>query len=133
MRPMVLVLDDDEGTRCALCHLLKAHGYATVMASSVLEADALIRNIQPRLVILDLALSDVANVPSGWDCAKNIRSTQDPAISSIPIILLTGYFGDSEVHRMAKELGDTHVLPKPMVDTERFLTKVRQLIGRGDE
>ncbi len=80
----VMVVEDDEGIRDALCDLLAAEGYEVVPAFN--GADALERlrsGVRPDVILLDLMMP----VMDGW--AFRAEQRRDPALAEIPVVVIT--------------------------------------------
>ena len=81
MLKSVVIVDDSELMRHALCRLFRAAGGFRVAgeASDGLEALELVRQLKPDLVILDLCMPGM----NGLDTARELRRLELPA----PVIL----------------------------------------------
>lgn len=82
----VMVVEDDEGIREALCDLLDTEGFA--VTSAIHGADALAKlrdsgNVRPDVILLDLMMP----VMDGW--AFRAEQRGDPALSGIPVVVIT--------------------------------------------
>lgn len=81
----MLVVEDDEGIRDALCDLLESEGFA--VSSAVHGRDALekLRNngARPDIILLDLMMP----VMDGW--AFRSEQQQDPSLADIPVVVIT--------------------------------------------
>ena len=84
----------------------------------------LARRERPDLLICDLLMPEV----SGFDAIARIRL--EPALMTLPIIVLTGEEG-SEVERRVLELGADDYVNKPL-DGKLLLSRVRALFHRAN-
>jgi CheY-like chemotaxis protein len=85
MRSNVLVAEDDSDAREMLVALLRHHGYdATSVANGREALDEIHRPSPPRLVLLDLSMP----IMDGW--AFLGERERDPALRSIPVIVISG-------------------------------------------
>jgi CheY-like chemotaxis protein len=85
VRPNVLVAEDDRDVREMLVALLRRHGYDATSVANGREALGEIRRTSPpRLVLLDLSMP----VMDGW--AFLGERDRDPALRSIPVIVISG-------------------------------------------
>ncbi|OGR53278.1 MAG: hypothetical protein A2049_06415 [Elusimicrobia bacterium GWA2_62_23] len=102
----VLVVDDDKDIRELICSSLAGEGYKTAFAGNGKEALAYLRSSAPRpgLILLDLMMPEM----SGWEFRK--LQQEDPAISGIPVAIITGVPG---VEGKAASIGVVDVLYKP--------------------
>lgn len=114
----ILVAEDDAATRRALVTLLGASGYEVRDAANGEEALASLRNTPPDLVLLDLTMP----VLDGWQLLRERK--QDPALSSVPVVVVTGTSGHDQ-----QTLGVEAILAKP-IDFGRLLDAVRELVTR---
>jgi CheY-like chemotaxis protein len=99
----VLVLEDDERVRGALCDYLEELGYVPEPAANATEAMARFEKAAFRLVVADYKMPGV----SGLDAVKEMRML-DPAL---PVLMVTGYA--AEFAREARTLGIS-VVRKPV-------------------
>jgi FixJ family two-component response regulator len=119
-RPHVLIVDDDEGMRLALCELLMSVGIdATCFASTRELMEARLPR-RPGCLILDVRLPG----SSGIDFQSHLAATGDAP----PIIFLTGY-GDIPMSVQAMKAGAVDFLTKPVRD-QVLLDAVMIGIGR---
>jgi two-component system chemotaxis response regulator CheY len=113
----IFVVDDDPGVRDALSSVLQTAGYQVACAADGLEAtDYLRSNPPPNLILLDLVMPRM----NGW--VFRIEQQKDPALSRIPVVVLSGR------HDPAPAAGFLHAagfLVKP-VDTALLLDTVRR-------
>jgi CheY-like chemotaxis protein len=80
---LILLVDDELYVTAVVSQQLRRRGFEVIMASDGPEALALVQDRRP-----DLIVSDFQMVPmSGLEMAVQLR--QNPATSTIPIILLT--------------------------------------------
>lgn len=105
---MVLIIDDDEAVRISLSMFLKKSGFGVKVASYITEADQIITQEIPKLIILDMNFSASTSGRDGLSYLKEIRSKGINA----PIILLTGW-GSVELAVSGMKLGATDFLTKP--------------------
>jgi CheY-like chemotaxis protein len=82
---LVLVVDDEPDVRAALCETLEREGYRVATAANGAEALEFLRREEPPfLIILDLVMP----VLDGW--AFLAERNEDPALRSIPVIVVSG-------------------------------------------
>ncbi len=80
MNPLVLIIDDDPAITDMLSVLLRANGFETVLSNTGTDGLRMIREIVPRVVIVDLMMPDL----DGWQLAKAARE-----FTSVPILILS--------------------------------------------
>ena len=124
MKKTVLVVEDDFDTQHPLAEILQLKGYSVATASDAERALSAARAKRPDLIITDLMLPG----KSGLDLIINVR--KDPAIKSIPIVVLSGC-APHMLHD-ARRAGADYCLAKP-IHFERFWETVERLIGRQRE
>ncbi len=81
---MVLVIDDDPDICTYVSEVLQDHSYSTATACDGAEGLVKIRETRPDLIVLDLMMPQ----KSGVRFLNEVK--QDPALSGIPIIVLSG-------------------------------------------
>ena len=83
-KPLVMVVDDDDDIRETLAGLLEDEGYGVAAFPTGLEAlHALKGGLGPRVILLDLMMP----VMDGAEFRR--EQLADPALASIPVILIT--------------------------------------------
>lgn len=121
--PAVLLLDDEETVRRALCAYLERHAYAPVEAATVEDAVSCMRQTQFEAVIFDMRLPGAL---SGLDALAALRSI--PEFATVPVLIVTGsVLSEDEEIQITRQRA--HVVYKP----EGFGTVVDfldQLTGR---
>jgi PAS domain S-box-containing protein len=103
----VVVVDDTRAAVYTLARLLETMGQHVRTANNAATALELVRNERPDLVISDLAMPNM----NGYELAQRLR--QDPALSGLVLVALTGY-GQESNRRQAKEAGFDYYLVKPV-------------------
>ena len=106
----VLVVEDDPSVRGLLNTLLAAEGYDVVTASDGLAGLVKATSTHPQLVLLDLMMPDLGGVR----VLQEMRD--DPELSSIPVIVVTGKV--DAVPGMRDLLGEDNVFLKPFAVAE---------------
>lgn len=109
MRPLVLVVDDDENFARACVRMLEAWGYGVETASDGGSALELAKNNH-----FDVVLTDI-NIPqySGLDLLRAVRERD----RDVPVVLMTGGPGLDSA-RIAVEFGALSYLIKPLSSGE---------------
>jgi DNA-binding NtrC family response regulator len=119
MRPRVLIVEDDAGTREALRSVLAAEGCEIEMAIDGEKAIGCLAQAKYDAVVLDIALPKL----SGTDVMEYIASTTPELLASI--IVVTGLEA-SEIRKLFPSVCET--LAKPVMPG-RLLASVRRCIG----
>ena len=97
MSKKILVVEDTEDNRQILRDLLSMAGYEMVEAHDGAEGVAKAAEHKPDLILMDIQMP----VMDGYEATRRIKA--DPALKSIPIIVVTSYAlsGDEEKARRA--------------------------------
>jgi two-component system phosphate regulon response regulator PhoB len=121
-RPRVLIVEDEEPLTLLLRYNLEAEGYAVDSASRGDEAEIMLREQVPDLVILDWMLPGL----SGIELCRRLRLRLET--QGLPVILLTARGEESERVRGLATGADDYVV-KPFSVPE-LLARVRALLRR---
>jgi len=118
---IILVVDDDETIRMGLEIQLESEGYGVETAESGEEAiERLDKNSSYDLVVTDLKMYGL----TGVDVFKKVLEVK----ASIPVMIITGFGGETPIFKEAMELKPCHHAFKPFSD-EEFLEKVRYCLA----
>ena len=123
LRPLLVVVDDEQGILDVVGRFARRAGYEVITCSGGREAIAQLQTNRADLVLVDLRMPDVG----GLEVLRAIRKT-DPRCQAV---LMTGYASvDTAVE--AIKLGATDYLSKPLdfARLEQLLTSVRDEIER---
>lgn len=120
MAPKILIVEDNSDLSQLLAFYLKDAGYETSRVRKLAQARRKALAERPDLILTDLFLSDMNAV----DATAILK--QDPATSSIPIVVLTGMTVGEWKHKALKA-GVAKYLIKPVSPTE-LIEVVRTLI-----
>jgi CheY-like chemotaxis protein len=114
-RNCVLIVEDDADLRDSLADLLQDEGYQVAGAANGREALSYLRKCPPPcIILLDLMMP----VMNGWEFRK--QQQQDPALSSIPVAIVTGVRNSADQMAALNAVG---YLQKP-VDLSELLETV---------
>ncbi len=114
----ILVVDDDDDFREALCEVLSEAGYPVEQAGDGEQALARMAGEVPGIVLLDLKMP----VLDGWGVVERMR--KDPRTAHVPILILSAYGFEWE----SDLLGAQGYVPKS-VGTEEILERLRRIAG----
>lgn len=118
----LLVVDDEPLTADMLRRFFEIVGYEVVGASSGSDAISKARELDPKVIILDINLPDM----DGYEVCRRLRA--EDATKIIPIVFLTTK--DKRTDRLAGlELGADDFLTKPF-DIEELRLRVHNIIQR---
>ena len=87
-KPRILIIEDDEYSREAVEHLLKAQGCETRSAAGGVSGYCAARRFSPDVIVLDLNLPDI----DGQQVLRKLRANR--VLGQVPIIVITGYGRD---------------------------------------
>lgn len=118
----ILVVEDDPEIQQLIAVNLQQAGYRALRASSVPEAESLMRETLPNLVLLDWILPETL----GMTFARRLRS--DQRTMDIPIIMLTARAQESD-KVAALEAGVDDYVTKPFSPRE-LLARIKAVIRR---
>jgi two-component system alkaline phosphatase synthesis response regulator PhoP len=121
----ILVVDDDKEIARLVRSYLENAGFQVLTAHTGETALHAMRRDSPSLVVLDLMLPD----RDGWDITRIARA--DPALRTIPIIMLTARIEDLD-KIVGLELGADDYITKPFNPREvvaRVRTVLRRALG----
>lgn len=123
VRPLILMVDDDEFQHRLLQQLLSEAAVELTFAGSGTEALSLLRTHRPDLILMDFKLPDV----SGVEVMRRLKLA--PATAGIPVILITGT-STKEVLVESHKAGAVDFMVKPF-DKNRLVDGInRHLHGR---
>ncbi len=105
--PLILVVDDDAGTRLLAEAALRKAGYAVVNASDGEEGVAACERHRPDLVLMDAVMPGM----DGFTAVRRIREM--PGRERMPIVMMTGLDDLASIQR-AYEVGITDFATKPV-------------------
>jgi two-component system cell cycle response regulator DivK len=120
MSKRILVVEDQQDNRQILRDLLTSVGYELIEAEDGEEGVAAATLHHPDLILMDIQLP----VLDGYEATRRIKA--DPALSAIPIIVVTSYAlsGDEDKARAA---GCDAYVSKPY-SPRQLLAKVREYL-----
>ena len=86
LKPLVLLVDDDEDSRFLYSHYLTSEaGYRVAEAADGQAGIDLASSLQPDVIIMDLTLP----VMDGWEALRLLKGNE--RTRSIPVVALTGH------------------------------------------
>ncbi len=105
--PRILVVDDEDDLRESIADLLRSEGFDVATASDGSHALSYLRGAGQTvaLILLDLTMPEVDG------CTFRRRQLADPALASIPVVILSG---EHNVRVVAASLGVADFLIKPI-------------------
>jgi two-component system phosphate regulon response regulator PhoB len=122
MKPRILIVEDEESLALLLRYNLESAGYQVDTVARGDEADTVLRESVPDLLILDWMLPGV----SGIELCRRLRTR--PATKRLPILILTARGEESERVRGLETGADDYVV-KPFSVPE-LVARVEALLRR---
>jgi two-component system phosphate regulon response regulator PhoB len=121
----ILIVDDERAIREMIALALTGEGYGCVEAANAHEAEMLIKEVQPDLILLDWMMPGI----SGVDLIRRLR--KDDATRTVPIIMLTAKT-DEKDKILGLDTGADDYLAKPF-STRELSARIRALLRRSGE
>ena len=115
----ILVIDDDTAITDLLSMLLKTHGFEVITTNSGCEGIQLVRDTNPKIVLLDLMMPD----KDGWEVSKAVRK-----FSNVPILILSA-INDPGMIASILDAGADDYLVKP-VPSATLVAHIKKLMRR---
>ena len=106
MPQSILIVDDERDANEALKMFLEMRGFSVRCATSGQEGVDAVKEAQPDLVLLDLAMPFM----DGWKTLKSMREVSP----DLRVSILTGSVPDSDLEEQAKQKGAIGFITKPI-------------------
>jgi len=123
--PSILVVDDDPDILDGILIILESQDYQLRTARDGVSCLELISEEIPDLLILDLLMPRM----DGWGVIRKVR--QNPALSAMPIMILTTVIEDASRRRYELETGhsmDIQAYTEKPAKPAELLTQVEKLL-----
>jgi two-component system response regulator MprA len=117
--PLVLVVEDDPALASTLRQVLVASGYAVSVAESGSEARAMLEQVEPQLILLDLVLPDTDGL---------ILATRLKSLRTTPIIIMSARAQQAD-RVLGLKLGADDFITKPF-DVDELLARIVAVLRR---
>lgn len=117
----VLVVEDEYDSVQMVSKILRHYGADVHIANNGHECLAKLEDLDPTLIIMDLALPEM----DGWETLVRIRSNINTA--HIPVAAITAYHSVS-VAEDARNAGFNAYFPKPL-DTATIIEKLGEIVN----
>ncbi|MFO1197849.1 MAG: response regulator [Burkholderiaceae bacterium] len=121
VRPIVMVVDDDDFQRRMLGRMLSAADLEVVQAGSGMEALAILRRLRPDLILMDVRIPDI----DGIELTRRLKSGSEHR--DVPIVMITGQ-SERKVIVDSREAGADDFVVKP-VERDVLLKKVLRYVA----
>jgi len=127
MAKKILVIDDDPDLVEATSMILKSRHYDVIAAYGGVEGLEKARAENPDIIVLDVMMPD----KDGYTVCKELKA--DPALNSIPVLLLTAVVSHISTtrysHQMGMETEADDYMDKP-VDPAELAKRIEVLLSR---
>lgn len=123
---MIVVAENDDGTRTVLASALARSGYDVASVTDGQLVLSTLASGKVGLLILDLRMPGM----NGWEVLRRLKDTQVPGAPSItrpPVIVISAQ-SDPETQSFATRLGAAAFLAKP-IDLHDLGHTVRRVLG----
>lgn len=117
----ILIADDEPNILVSLEYLMKREGYEVHLAHDGQQALDLMRQVRPRLVLLDVMMPH----RTGFEVCQEARA--DESLKGILILMLTAKGRETDVVK-GLALGADAYMTKPF-STKDLIAQVRQILG----
>jgi CheY-like chemotaxis protein len=123
IRPLMLMVDDDEFQHKLVKQLLADARLGLAFATSGIEALAMLRRRRPDIVLMDVNLPDI----DGVEATRRLKSVEQ--LAGIPVVMVTG---KSEKNVVVESLnaGASDFIVKPF-DRGTLVAKIRKFLDGG--
>ena len=121
MSKRILVIEDQEDNRRILRYLLRSAQYEVIEAVTGEEGVDLAERERPDLILMDIQLPGL----DGYEATRRIKA--DPALSAIPIIVVTSYALSGDPGK-ARAAGCDAYVSKPF-SPRQLLAKIREYLA----
>lgn len=111
----ILIIDDSKTIHVMLSRILRKFGYETLSAYDGETGLELIESHRPALVLMDVVMPGI----SGFQATRAIRKNADPAIASLPVLIISGNAQPTEQY-WSEKIGANGFLAKPFDNNELF-------------
>jgi len=118
--PLVLIVDDDPRVREYVPVNLEMEGYAVREASSAEEGLAVLEEVSPDLVLLDVMMPEV----DGWEMLRRLQERH--GVGAIPVVMFSGKV-EEQAAAEATARGAQGFLGKPF-DPQQLIEHAKQLL-----
>ncbi|MCI0551969.1 MAG: diguanylate cyclase, partial [Anaerolineae bacterium] len=103
----ILIVDTNPADRRVYSTLLGNYGHRLLEAENGVQALELARTELPDLIITDILMPNM----DGFTLVRRLRA--EPLLMGIPVIFQTSNYDETEIHKLARASGVTHILRKP--------------------
>lgn len=121
----LIVIEDERFLVDVMSSKFEEAGYEVVTAMNGKKGVELIREKEPKVILLDLLLPDM----DGFEVLDEIKS--DPKLQNIPVIVVSNYSAE-EKRKMSLDKGAETYMVKASHAPEEFVEEVERVLGRSE-
>ena len=121
--PVILIVEDDLGTRVLYREILMAEGFRTIEAHNGFQALEKAREAKPDAILTDLGVPGM----DGFEFCRELQ--RSAATQSIPVLAVTGHSSYLDDPARLRAAGITHVLLKPTA-SDLIVPELRRLLEK---
>ena len=118
--PLVLIVDDDERVREYVRVNLEMEGYSVRESGSAVEGLAVLEDVSPDLVLLDVMMPEV----DGWEMLRRLQERH--GVGAVPVVMFSGKVNDNAAEE-ASVRGAQGFIGKPF-DPQQLIEQAKQLL-----
>ncbi len=123
MPATVLIVEDETAIQELISHKLRNAGHVTLCANSAEQADLMVNNVLPDLILLDWMLPK----SSGIEFARKLR--REARTKTLPIIMLTARIEENDKVLALEEIGVDDYITKPFSPRE-LIARIKAVLRR---
>lgn len=114
----VFHVEDNVENRLLVRRLLQAYGYKVIEAETAEKALALLQNLQPDIILLDINMPDM----DGYTLTSKIKAI--PVLKKVPVVAITANVMKGDRERTIQAGCDGYI-EKP-IDVDRFIDQIEE-------
>jgi excisionase family DNA binding protein len=118
--PLVLIVDDDERVREYVRVNLEMEGYSVREAGSADEGLAVLEEVSPDLILLDVMMPEV----DGWEMLRLVQERH--GTGTVPVVMFSGKLNEQSAEQ-ATARGAQGFVGKPF-DPQQLIEQAKQLL-----
>ncbi len=126
MHDVILIVEDDVGSRIVLEKGLRSKGYTVFSAVDGGEALALLEQHKVNLIISDIMMPHM----DGYELCRRVKA--EPTLSDIPFIFYTATFLGEQEEQLGLQLGAKQYLAKPM-ELDALVSLIQPLLKQNSK
>src|SRR3989339_1574226 len=107
MKIKMAVIDDDNGITSMVKDAFSSPDFQVEYANTGKEGIRMVEELNPDILLLDIQLPDM----TGWEICEKLRGHR--AYKRIPVIMMSGQFGQAEDKAKGLQIGADDYVDKP--------------------